>query len=256
MLREQQMKSSYWLAAACLAASASSFAAEGFKPIEMSDQQLSELRGRFVMPGRIISFGVVMSSTWRNANGDQIGASSTLQIQSSTVKPQFYVSAINNPASGSHGSSPQGTGNVTGGAGLNTTQGVTQVTRAAGDGNSSYNNVSINVTQGTSADTLAQPQGLALMNNQPFVTSNGAGSASVSAINGGVQLAIQANNNQGSALQQAAQGGLLQNTTLLGNSNAVSNLTQLNVVLNSNINPTAGAMQNLSQLKGLRNLGY
>ena len=66
------MKTSTWLVAACLAASLPAHAQ--FKPIEIKDQELSELRGRYVMPGRIISFGVVMSSTWQNARGDSIGA--------------------------------------------------------------------------------------------------------------------------------------------------------------------------------------
>lgn len=99
MLREQQMKTSYWLAAACLAAALPAHA--GFKPIEVQDQELSQLRGRYVMPGRIISFGIVMSTTWRNASGDLIGASSTLQIQQSTIKPQFYVTTINQTGNGS-----------------------------------------------------------------------------------------------------------------------------------------------------------
>jgi len=62
MLREQQMKTSYWVVAVCLAANTSGFADE-FRPIEIKDQELAELRGRYVMPGRVISFGVVMSST-------------------------------------------------------------------------------------------------------------------------------------------------------------------------------------------------
>jgi len=254
MLREQMMKTSYWLAAACLAASASSFANEGFKPIEISDQQLSELRGRFVMPGRIISFGIVMNSTWRNASGDLIGASSSMQIQSSTVTPQFYVSTIQQSGHGAVAS--QGTGNVIGGAGLNTTQGVTQSVRVAGDSNQANNDVGINVTQASSAPAFTPSQGQVLTSGQSISASNGAGSVAVSAISGGVQMAIQASNNQGSALQQVAQRGLLQNTTLLGNSNAVTNQTLLNVVLNSNINPGAGAAQNLNQLKGLRSSGY
>jgi hypothetical protein len=251
MLREQQMKTSYWLAAACLVASASSFANEGFKPIEVNDQELGELRGRFVMPGRIISFGVVMSSTWRNASGDLIGATTSMQIQSSTVQPQFYVSTIKQTGNGSTPS--QGTGNVIGGAGLSTTQGVTQSVRAAGDSNTAYNNVGIDVTQSNTAPALAANQGQALLSGQTISGSNGAGSVSVSAVNGGIQMAIQASNNQGTALQQVAQNGLLQNTTLLGNSNAVSNQTLLNVVLSNNLSPTAGASQSLNQLKGLRN---
>lgn len=253
MLREQQMKTSYWLAAACLVASTSGFA-NGFKPIEIKDQELAELRGRYVMPGRIISFGVVMSSTWRNASGDLIGASTSMQLQAATIKPEFYVSTIKESGNGS--SPAAGTGTVTGGAGLTVTQGITQVTRAAGDGNSSNNNIAINVKEASTAPALAPSQGQALMAGQTITGSNAAGNVAVSATGGGIQMAITANGNQGSTTQQLAQGGLMQNTRLLGNSNMVSNLTQLNVVLNNN-GPSAGALDcNLNQLAALRTLGY
>ncbi|BCQ62258.1 hypothetical protein PBOI14_40080 [Pseudomonas sp. Boi14] len=52
------------------------------------------------MPGRIISFGIVMSSTWRNASGDLIGATTSLQIQQATIKPEFYVSTITQTGNG------------------------------------------------------------------------------------------------------------------------------------------------------------
>ncbi|MBV4458224.1 hypothetical protein KVG96_09710 [Pseudomonas sp. COR58] len=248
------MKTSYWLAAACLAASASSFANAGFKPIEIKDQELAELRGRYVMPGRIISFGVVMSSTWRNASGDLIGASASMQLQAATVKPEFYVSTIKETGNGTP--LPTGTGNVIGGAGLNSSQGVTQSVRAAGDGNTAYNNVAINVKEANQAPALVPAQGQALMAGQTISGSNAAGSVAVSATGGGVQMAIQAAGNQGTALQQVAQGGLLQNSRLLGNANVVNNLTQLNVVLSNN-GMSAGALDcNLTQLKALRNIGY
>lgn len=93
------MKTSLWLAMACLAASLPSHA-EALKPIELKDQELANLRGRYVMPGRIVSFGIVMSSTWQNAKGDVIGATSTLQVQQSTIKPQFYVSMIDEKGTG------------------------------------------------------------------------------------------------------------------------------------------------------------
>ncbi|AZE23426.1 Fap system putative outer membrane protein [Pseudomonas chlororaphis subsp. aureofaciens] len=254
MLREQQMKSAYWLAAACLVTSFPAYANAGFKPIEIKDQELSELRGRYVMPGRIISFGIVMSSTWRNASGDLIGATTSMQIQQSTIKPEFYVSTIKESGNGS--TPTQGSGNVIGGAGLATTQGVTQSVRAAGDRNSAYNNVSIDVKEASHAPALVPAQGQLLMSGQTISGSNAAGSVAVSATGGGIQMAIQANNNQGSAVQQVAQGGLLQNTRLLGDSNLVSNMTQLNVVLNNNGASTGALDCNLTQLKGLRNLGY
>jgi hypothetical protein len=247
------MKTSYWLAVACLAASASGYA-NGFKPIEIKDQELAQLRGRYVMPGRIISFGVVMSSTWRNASGDVIGAASSMQIQAATIKPEFYVSTIKIDGNGT--TPDQGAGSVIGGAGLATSQGVTQSVRAAGDGNTAYNNVAIDVKEASQAPALVPGQGQALMAGQTITGSNAAGSVAVSATGGGIQMAIQANGNQGTALQQVAQGGLLQNTRLLGNSNMVNNLTQLNVVLNNN-GPSAGALDcNLTQLNALRTLGY
>lgn len=260
MPREQQMKTSYWLAAACLAASASGYA-NGFKPVEIKDQELAELRGRYVMPGRIISFGVVMSTTWRNASGDMIGASGSMQIQAATVKPQFYVStytqAGNSQANSDAAMPSQGTGTIVGGAGLATAQGITQSVRAAGDGNTAANNVSIDVSESAVAPPVtAVPQGQVLASGQTITGSNAAGSIAVSSSGGGVQMAIAANNNQGTALQQVAAGGLLQNTRLLGNSNLVSNLTQLNVVLKNN-GPSAGALDcNLSQLTALRSVGY
>ena len=103
---------------------------------------------------------------------------------------------------------------------------------------------------------VVNQQGVVLSANNPVSISSGAGNLTVSASGGGIQLAVQANNNQGSSLQQIAQGGVLQNTTLLGAGNMVNNMTQLNVVLRNNL-PTTGALDcNLTQLKGLRNLGY
>ncbi|MCG6576105.1 hypothetical protein EGM97_15465 [Pseudomonas sp. AF32] len=248
------MKISYWLSLACLVATASGYAHGGFKPIEIKDQELAELRGRFVMPGRVISFGIVMSSTWRNASGDLIGATSSMQIQAATVKPEFYVSTLKQTGNGDAPATGKGT--VIGGAGLGTGQGVTQSVRAAGDGNTAYNNVSINVKEGNQAPALPPSQGQLLTKGQTITGSNAAGSVSVTATGSGVQMAIQASHNQGSTLQQVAQGGLLQNTRLLGNSNLVNNLTQLNVVLNNN-GPSAGALDcNLTQLRGLRTPGY
>lgn len=48
----------------------------------------------------------------------------------------------------------------------------------------------------------------------------------------------------------------MQNSTLLGNGNRVSNMTSLNVVMRENV-PTAASLNgSLDQLKGLRTFGY
>ncbi|RON45676.1 hypothetical protein [Pseudomonas frederiksbergensis] len=255
------MKTPIWLALVCLAASLPT-QAQTFKPIELKDQELATLRGRFVMPGRIVSFGIVMTTTWQNANGALIGATSAMKVQQSTVKPEFYVSMIDEKPGSSTSSQGSGAntniGTVTGGNGLNSTEGVTQVVRAAGDNNIAYNNVDINVAKASQVDQApaTQPQGQVLAAGSTVVGSNDAGSLSVSSSGTGVQLNIVANNNQGATMQRLAQGGLMQNTTLLGSSNQVRNLTSLNVVLRDNV-PTAGAVSgNLDQLKGLRTIGF
>lgn len=246
------MKTPIWLAVVCLAASLPT-QAQIFKPIELNDQELASLRGRYVMPGRIISFGIVMTSTWQNANGEVIGATSSMQIQQSTIKPQFYVSIINEKGNGL--ASSQGTGTVTGGSGLNSTEGVTQVVRAAGDNNSAYNNVDITVTRASQVPETQQ-QGQALAAGSTLGSANGAGSLSISSTGSGVQLNIVANNNQGSTVQRLGQGGLMQNTTLLGGGNQVSNLTSLHVVLRDNVATNGSLNGNLDQLKGLRTQGF
>ncbi|MFP3520094.1 hypothetical protein SB766_28315, partial [Pseudomonas sp. SIMBA_077] len=86
------------------------------------------------------------------------------------------------------------------GAGLASGQGVTQSVRAAGDGNSAYNNININVTEANQAPALAAGVGQALISGQTITGSNAAGSVAVSALNGGIQMAIQASGNQGNAL--------------------------------------------------------
>lgn len=245
------MKTSLWLIAACLATSLHAQAAS-FKPVELKDTEMAELRGRYVMPGRIISFGIVMNSTWTSSNGGVVGASTSMYVQN-TIEPKFYVSTYSSAGNGAPGSN--GTGSVAGGAGLTTAQGVTQSVRAAGDNNSAYNNVDINVSEADQAPMVNQ-QGVLLTTHTSITQAAGAGNVTVSATGGGVQLAIQANNNQGSSLQQIAQGGVLQSTTLLGGGNRVNNMAQLNVVLGNNL-PSPGALDcNLNQLKGLRNMGY
>ena len=247
------MNTSRWLTVLCLAASMPAYASSGFKPIELKDAEMAELRGRYVMPGRIISFGIVMSSTWTNAVGDNITGTANMHIDKTTITPQFYVQTTGSTGTGTRPNT--GTGNVVGGAGLGSGQGVTQSVRAAGDGNAAYNNVGINVEIGVSPANNLQ-SGQVLVAGGTVTGDSAAGRVSVSANSGGVQMAIQANHNQGNSLQQIGAGNVLQGTVLTGDSNLVRNITQINVVMNNNGLNNAALNCNLDQLKGLRTLGY
>ena len=248
------MNTHRWLTVMCLAASMPAYASSTFKPIELKDSEMADLRGRYVMPGRIISFGIVMSSTWTNAAGDSITGKASMQINSSTVTPQFYVTTTSTTGTGATPST--GTGTVVGGAGLGSGQGVTQSVRAAGDGNTASNGVDVNVTQNGLAPANIVQSGQALVAGQTITGESGAGQVSISAKNGGLQMGILANNNQGNVVQQIGAGNVLQGTVIQGNSNLINNLTQLNIVMGNNGMNNITQNLNLDQLKGLRTNGY
>ena len=94
------------------------------------------------------------------------------------------------------------------------------------------------------------------MAGQSITGSTAAGQVTVTAKNGGLQMALLANNNQGNVVQQIGGGNVLQGTVIQGNSNFVSNLTNLNVVLGNNGLNNITQNLNLDQLKGLRPAGY
>ena len=244
-----------WLTVMCLAASTPVYASSAFKPIELKDSEMADLRGRYVMPGRIVSFGIVMSSTWTNATGATLTGTASMQIDAATITPQFYVQVTGNDGTGTV-KQPNGTGTVIGGAGLGTGQGVVQSVRAAGDGNTATNGVDINVSKNGLAPANYVQSGQALVAGQSITGGTAAGQVTVSAKNGGLQMALQANNNQGNVVHQIGGGNVLQGTVIQGNSNFVNNLTQLNVVLgNDGLNNITQNL-NLDQLKGLRPAGY
>jgi len=244
------MKIQIWLSAICLAASLPATATTVFKPVELKDAELAQLRGRFVMPGRIISFGVVMSSTWTNADNAKIGATVSMEMRQNQYQPQFYVYSDKGNGNGNSGNLAKGSGNISGGAGLAQTGGITQSSRSAGNFNSSNNNFSLNVKESDTPDTTT-PKGT-LLTSSGFNDSSDAGNVNVQKTGGGIQMTIAANQRQGSVLQSLGANGLLQATKLLGDSNTVSNLTELNVVLRNNL-PSTGALNcNLDLLKNLR----
>ncbi|CAD5110387.1 hypothetical protein [Zestomonas carbonaria] len=246
------MKTYMLLTAICLAVSVPVQAASVFKPEELSDQELSQLRGRFVMPGQIVHFGFTMISSWENAQGQVLGARVSMQAQQNMYRPVFRVSSLNSePGNGVAPGNLQQTGTISGGAGLHKVDGASQSIRAAGDNNLAQNDITLNVKHSNSApalDTTGKPL------TSPVQVSNSAGSVQVTPANNSVQIAIQSNG-QGSTLQQIGAGALLQNTRILGSSNVVKNLAALDVVLRENKATINTLNCNWDQLRGLRPSG-
>ncbi|MFI8482249.1 hypothetical protein ACIGCM_16915 [Pseudomonas sp. NPDC078700] len=259
------MKTQLFMATFCLVASLPIHATGLFVPAELSDQELSQLRGRYVLPGRIVNFGVTMASTWQNASGQVLGAKVNMQIQQNMPKPVFNITTFNEGNSDAAaatiasgiGNSPatpstptQGTGQLSGGNSLNEVQGVVQSTRSAGDLNTSYNNLNIDVTHGNKAPAV-MPSSQIVSNVQQ---TSDIGTVKVSPMGGGLQLAIDANG-QGASLQQLGAGGAVQRTDISGSRNIVTNFAALNVMLKENM-PTANGLNcNWNQLNNLRPTG-
>ncbi|RWY50568.1 hypothetical protein [Pseudomonas aeruginosa] len=250
MLREHAMYTHHcFVLACCLGAALPAPASDLFAPAELSDQELSHLRGRYVLPGRIVSFGVTMSSTWQNASGQVLGARVDLQVRQNLARPVLNVTLVDRP-----GDAPPpaaGNGQVLGGAGLAQTQEVSQSIRTAGDHNSASNGVSIEVRHGEAPPPL--PGGTPL--EGALALSGEAGTVKVTPNGGALQLAIQASG-QGASLQSLGAGGLVQSVALSGNRNLVQNLAALEVMLKDR--PSADPALNCAweQLRALRPSGY
>ncbi|MBM7061999.1 hypothetical protein JQX08_14905 [Pseudomonas sp. UL073] len=237
------------LVSCALLASLPAHAGGLFQPIELTDPELAQLRGRYVLPDRIISFGVTMTSMWQNSAGQVIGAQVNLNVDGRS-QPSLTVTAIDQNIG--TGTVVAGNGNISGGAGLNTVQGIVQSVRTAGDLNSGLNDLSINITR-NSGGTV--PQTGAPLNGS-FSRSNDAGAVSITPAGGGLQMAITPTNGQGFAQQQIGAGNITQQANITGSVNNVQNLAALNVALRDNPGLNNAANCAWEQLRALRKSGY
>lgn len=220
-------------------------AAPPFEPVELSDPELAQLRGRYVLPDHIVHFGITLTSSWEQS-GQQLGASVSLQAQHG-VQPVLTIT----PVSSDGGAMPQpGSGMIIGGQGLAQVDGISQSVRTAGDLNSAVNGIQINIERDGQAPDLAG--GMPLGNG--YSHSNGLGTVSVSATQGKLQLGI-ATHGQGRSVQQLG-GGLLQDTRILSSQNTVLNTARLDVVMQRESRSMDVLNCNLDPLRTLRPTGY
>ena len=242
-----------WLAGSLVMLSLPVSAGNPFQVAELHDDELAQLRGRYVMPGRIIHFGVTMSSIWENSAGQTIGAGVTFQVDGQ-AQPSLHITQLTSHSEnqGNGTAVTPGSGQVVGGAGLTGVQGISQSVRSAGDYNEGLNNLEIVVTRGNSAqtqDTSAVPW------DGATAFTGAAGDVLVSTRNGGLQIQLDAGT-QGNALQRIGGGNITQQANFSGNLNSARNLATLSVALRDL--PLGQDLANctLEQLRALRPGGY
>jgi hypothetical protein len=242
------MKTRTWLIAGLISLSMPVSAGNLFQPVELSDKELAQLRGRYVLPDRIIHFGVTMNTIWQNSAGQTVGALVSLRVDG-VAEPSLHVSFTDQPGNGT--SIAAGTGQVLGGAGLSNVDGIVQSVRSAGDYNDGLNDLSIVVTNGNSA--LPAAAGVSWSGSGAF--SNAAGDVTVSSQAGGLQIALQAAG-QGAALQQIGSTGISQQTSINGSLNTVRNIAALTVALRDRPMGLDLANCTWEQMHALRPTGY
>lgn len=217
-----------------------------FRAVEVPEHELAEMRGRYALPNGIVSFGVVMQSQWNGPQG-QLAAKVGLQFRHNSALPVLNVDLQES----GQGQAPTGLGQVSGGNGLNSAQGVVQSVRIAGDGNRGLNDVQIHILRGGQAGEPGTSSGAL---NQSV--EGALGRAEVIAKNGGLQISIDAGS-LGRTQHSIGSGGIRQNTAISGQQQAVSNLAALQVVLRERGATDSMALQGvMAQLRGLRGNGF
>ncbi|MDX1299861.1 MAG: hypothetical protein R3260_16720 [Pseudomonas sp.] len=242
------MKLKTWMLASLLLPAMPVGASSLFQPIEITDAEMSTLRGRYILPEGIVHFGVTMSTSWRNSSGATIGAQVNLTVNN--LSANLSVTPLDTAGNGSLPG--QGQGQVIGGQGLNNVQGISQSVRTAGDYNNGENYVDVNITRssGQPISTTGQSWG----GNQQY--SNAAGTVQVSSANGGLQMQLQASQGQGAASNSIGRGGLNQQANIGGTFNQVRNLTSLTVAMQENPTAQQRVYCNLTQLGVSPRAGY
>jgi hypothetical protein len=234
---------------ACAQASEEAPAAPGQGISEISDDELSTMRGRYTVGDNTVAwFGVSMISTWQTATGQILESTMKVSMDfahgGNTPKVTFtptvnitradvpepaaaatqVASVAPAPVAPQTSSEPQRSVDA---SGLQNVSGLVQSVQVAGDANAATNSTQLNVREGTApeAPTVSAPAGTTSI-------TDGAATASASYANGtaGVLLLIAG---QGEVQQWIRNGSVGQSIQLTGDAQQISNRLQLDLVRQS-----------------------
>lgn len=198
----------------------------------VSDAQMSQMRGRFVMAGQVVQFGVQMVSSWASPGGETLtaGALTDVSFNSAGVPnvrftPHLTISQSATPPrwGGGPGGALTATGN-----GIANVRGVGQSVQVAGNFNDAGNSATISI--GT--EPIQGP-------NVPGGSSNGgtstlvgpAGATVSSSLGGGAMNVNVSVPGVGRAMQTLGPDSFIQEVQVSGNLQQVRNMTSIEIQL-------------------------
>lgn len=226
--------------------------------VEIPDEDLAGMRGRYAGPGEILYFGVDIVTQWQTPDGRMFNSSVNLSVDKQ-YRPTITIVTQNAPGNGAASQASAGHGNVTISGGLGNVSGVAQSIQIGGDGNAVRNDLNMNIklnASDVSANTDAS-KGIVL---------NGAGTTAIDANGGKTTVTLSGNNlsmtvdvaGQGQVLQQLRGGangnsGFLQSARVGGDMNQIHNVININAGLSGASGMSAPGLQSaLETLRGIR----
>ncbi|ALM51635.1 hypothetical protein [Halomonas huangheensis] len=166
--RKQQVRQYsrvWWVLALSLGTPAAMAATTDFSPLEeaaesrqLNDEELGQLRGRFVDKGRVMFFGVEMVSHWRTASGDHLTAGTRMIGDLMQGQPSVRFQPVINSFSTDEVArlSTGGSGATVVDRGTRNASGVVQSIQAGGNFNIANNGLSLDVMDASDFRSGAQ----------------------------------------------------------------------------------------------------
>ncbi|HSH49873.1 MAG TPA: hypothetical protein VK991_14970 [Halomonas sp.] len=220
-------------------APASQAAVSDFSSVEswrqLSDAELGQLRGRFVDKGRIMFFGIQMSSKWRTSAGEDLMAGANLRGDLSGATPSVtYEPYLTMETVDALPGLTSGNGAIVRDAGTGNARGVAQTIQAGGNLNVAANELQIEVRD---AAGYRASSGASASNMEQRLPSGTRMTVSSGAQGLGVELQVPG---LGSVTQSIEPSrGLRQSIQLTSDSQRVHNITRLQLYMGGG--GTAGA---------------
>lgn len=220
---------------------------------QLSDAELGQLRGRFVDKGRIMFFGVQMTSVWETSAGERLGAAGatlhgdlTAATPSMTFEPNLTMISADDITAAPR----SGNGAVVRDAGTGNARGVVQTIQAGGDFNAAANALQIDVLDASQHRGVAGSSGASETRQQ--LSTGTSVSVNYGAQGMGVSLDVPG---MGSVTQSIAPSrGLRQSIQLTSDFQQVHNITRLQLYMGDRAGGarTAGVLGAVESARRLR----
>lgn len=230
--------------------------------VELSDEVLAGMRGRFVSSGTILYFGVDMVTQWLTADGSLQSSAINLSVDKEYRPTITFVTQTTPSSSGATAATATGAGNVTISGGLDNVSGIAQSIQIGGDSNTIRNGITMDITLNASESNskAGVPAGTPLTSAGTTVIPGEGSSTTFTLSDNNLAVMVDVEG-QGQVLQQlkgSGSAGFLQSAQIGGDMNMILNTIAINAGLTGGSGgggSTPGIQGSLRSLQGISTAG-